>query len=78
MEAATMEAATMEAATMETATMETAKSAAMEAAASMKPTAPAMRASVGEARLTEYSSKQESGCGSSQSPSLFGLNLFFA
>jgi hypothetical protein len=74
--AATMETASMEAATMETAaSMET---ATMETAASVKPTAPAMGTSVGEACLTERRSEQHGNCGSPQNPSHFGLNSFFA
>jgi hypothetical protein len=75
-EAAAMEAATVEAATMETAAMETAKSATVEAAASVKPTAPAMRTSVSGARLAQRSSEQQSSCDSSQNPAHSGLNSF--
>jgi len=76
MEAATMEtsmeAAAMEAATMEAATMET---AAMETAASVKPAAPTM-SSVGEIRLAQRGSEQQSSCGSSQNPARSALNSF--
>jgi hypothetical protein len=78
MEAAAVETAAVETASMETAPMETAKSAAMEAATSVKPTAPAMRTSVSGARLAQRSSEQQSSCGSPQDPSHFGLNSFFA
>jgi hypothetical protein len=91
MEAATVETATVETATVETATVETAtveaagmEAAGMEAAtsvetaASVKPTAPTMGTSVGEACLAERRSEQQSSCGSRQNPSHFGLNSFFA
>jgi len=76
-ETASMEAAAVETAPMETAPMETAKSAAMEAATSVKPTAPAMRTSVSGARLAQRSGEQQSSRGSPQDPSHFGLNSFF-
>jgi len=77
METASMEAAAVETGPMETAPMETAKSAAMEAATSVKPTAPAMRTSVSGARLAQRSGEQQSSRGSPQDPSHFGLNSFF-
>jgi len=55
----------MEAATMEAATM--------EAAASVKPAAPTM-SSLGEVRLAQRGSEQQSSCGSSQNPARFALN----
>jgi hypothetical protein len=78
MEAAAMEAAAMEATTMETAAMETAavETAAVETAASVKPAAPTMRSSVGDVRLVQRGSEQQSSCGSSQEPARFGLNSF--
>jgi hypothetical protein len=70
-----MEAAGMEGAPMEPAAMEP---TSMEPTTSVKPAASAMRSSAGQACLTHYSRQQQSSCGSSQNPSLFGLNLFFA
>jgi hypothetical protein len=45
------------------------EAAAMEAAAGVKTSAPAMRAGMGEVRLAEHSSKQQSTPYSSQNPS---------
>jgi hypothetical protein len=56
----------VKAAAMEAAAME---AAAMEAAAGVKTSAPAMRAGMGEVRLAEHSSKQQSTRYSSQNPS---------
>jgi hypothetical protein len=80
MEAAGMEGAPMEPAAMEPTSMEptSMEPTSMEPTTSVKPAASAMRSSVGQACLTHYSRQQQSSCGSSQNPSLFGLNLFFA
>jgi len=75
MEAAAMKATGMEAATMKATTMKAA--ASVEAAASVKPTAPTMRTSVSEVRLAQCGNEQQSRCGSSQSPAHFGLSSFF-
>jgi imidazoleglycerol phosphate synthase glutamine amidotransferase subunit HisH len=53
------------------------KAAAMEAAASVKTPAPAVRAGVGEVRLAERSSEQQSTRDQSQYPSQPGPNSMF-
>jgi hypothetical protein len=74
-ESPAVEPTAMESTAMESTAMEPAT--AMESATAMEPATSAMRTRVGWVRLRDCSSEQHSSCGSSQSPSLFGPNLFF-